>query len=189
VLFGAHHPSATLFNVSWNLSNSGIVILDDTVPVWRDSDRSLLLLVRRAPALRDLTGISSFHYLRLLADRYNGGDCSVDSTGMVQVDMRSQLDAASHRLLNIMEYQRSKFAPDQLDVLLQLSLIHWSKLLEQERIGQLECEHWRARWGHAQGEVDSRNKRIAELEAEVLQLKKRRALGGGMHPGGVSMHA
>ena len=173
LLFGATHPRATLHALSWRLSLTGFVILDDTVPVWRECDQRLLLLVQRAPSQRDLGNISSFKYLALLADRYNGGDCR-EVGGRIQPDMRSQLDASSSRLQSVIENRRSQFAPDDVSVLLHLSHLQWSKLLEQERMAQLECEHWRARYSKANKELDNRNKRIAELEAEVQQLKRRK---------------
>ena len=69
VLFGAAHPNATLRPRSWQLSRQGIVILDDTAPVWRDCDVGLLLLVARAPPPRELGDISCFDYLQVREQR------------------------------------------------------------------------------------------------------------------------
>jgi hypothetical protein len=174
-LFGTLHPRATLHALSWRLSNTAAVILDDTIQVWRDCDQPLLLLIRRAPSQRELGGISSFQYLKLLADRYNGGDCSAERDGgAIRPDMRSQLDAASNRLLSVIDHRRSQFAPDEVSVLLQLSHIQWGKLLEQERLGQLETAHWRARCAAAQREADASKKRVVDLEAEAARLKRKR---------------
>ena len=174
LLFGATHPRATLHALSWRLTASAVVILDDTAPVWRECDQQLLLLVQRAPSQRELGNIDSFRYLRLLTDRYNGGDCS-HVNGEVRPDLRSQLDTASGRLMNVIENRRSMFAPDDVSVLLPWSHTQWSKLLELERTGQLECEHLRQRMLRAHHEVEARNKRITELEAEVSLLKRQQA--------------
>lgn len=174
LLFGATHPRATLHALSWRLSASAVVILDDTSPVWRECDQQLLLLISRAPTQRDLGNIDSFRYLRQLTDRYNGGDCSLVH-GEIRPDLRSQLDAASGRLMNVIENRRSMYAPDDVSVLLPWSHVQWSKLLELERTSQHECEHLRQRMMRAHREVDAKNKRIAELEAELLLLKRQRA--------------
>ena len=112
----------------------------------------------------------------MLADRFNGGDCYLHD-GAVKPQHRSQLEAASARLLHILEYRRSLYAPDDLTLLVRLSALAWSKLVEQQQLSARECEHWRGRAHHAMQQLHARDKRIRELEgAERQRAAKLRTL-------------
>ena len=173
-LFGTHRPEATLHAATWRLSRGALLILDDTAPVWRECDQPLLLLIRRAPPLRELPSLDGLAYLAQLADRYCGGDCAENAQGRVVRSRTSELDRASARLHNVVEYLRGGHAPDDADVLLRLSAHEWSRLREVERGAALAREWWRAREAALQGDLARRQKRVAELEAEVAALKRLR---------------
>lgn len=143
--------------------------------MWRECDQPLLLLIRRAPALRELPSVDGLTYLSQLADRFNGGDCKEDSRGQVVRNRTSELDRASARMHNVVEYARGGHAPDEVDALLRLSVHEWSRLREAQRDAQLSREWWRGRELALQGELARRQKRVAELEAEVAALKRLRA--------------
>jgi hypothetical protein len=174
-LFGTHHPKATLHNVSWELSRTGLIILDDMFTVWRQCDRPLLLLISKAPALSEFPALDGFHYLANLLDTNLGGECAQAEDGSIIPDAHSQLAQASRRLQMIVEYSRSAYAPDDLAILLQLSVIEWTRLAEVKRRAELDCEHLSSQLQSSKAQVQKLNAANAALEADLRQVKRMRS--------------
>jgi hypothetical protein len=171
-LFGTHHPRGTLHSVSWDLSRTGLIILDDTFPVWRECDRPLLLLISRAPTLREFPALDGFQYLANLVDSAMGGDCAQADDGSVVPDTHSQLWRAARRLQLIVEYARSTHAPDDLAVLLGLSLVEWGWLAEVERRAELDVRHLSGQLRAREAQINKLHMKCAVLEAEMRKVKR-----------------
>jgi hypothetical protein len=173
-LFGTHPRGGTLHSVSWDLSRMGIIILDDTFPVWRKWDHPLLLLISRAPTIREFPALDGFQYLANLVDSALGGDCVQAENGSVVPNVRSQLSGATRRLQLIVEYARSQHAPDDLAVLLPLSIVESTRLAEVERRSELDVQHLLGLLGARDGELSKLRKAYAQLEKEMREIKRTR---------------
>lgn len=161
LLFGPQHEKASLHALSWRLASRCTVILDDTVFVWAPREQQLLLPVKRAATLRDLPSLTGIEYLSLLADRRNGGDCSMTENG-IQTDQKSQLFDATEQLVCMLDMRRNSLPPDDLTILRRQALFEWSKL-----------SYYQQKWYHDQQQLISqlraKDKKIAELQAELAQ--------------------
>ena len=161
LLFGPQHERATLGELSWRLASRCAIILDDTVFVWDAREQQLLIPVKRAATLRDLPSLNGIEYLALLADRRNGGDCSMTENG-IQTDAKSQLFEGTEQLLCMLEMRRNLLPPDDLTILRRFAQFQWSKL-----------HYYQQKWWRDQQQLFSqlraKDKKIAELQAELTQ--------------------